>query len=58
MLEKLKGKRWTKICLWALLVALVLFVVITASVIKFQKDKLDRLNAENAEMERVLEDET
>ena len=57
MLSQEKKKKMTNILIWVLLAIAVAFVIITSSVIKYKKDKLEDLSRKNAQIEEKLKEE-
>ena len=57
-MEKEKKDKLMSISLWALLAVVILFVIITTSVIKTKQKYLDDLNDQNQELEDKLESQT
>ena len=56
-MEKAKKDKLVTISLWALLAVVVLFVIITTSVIKTRKQYLEDLTNKNQQIEDKLPDE-
>ena len=56
-MEKEKKSKLINISLWALLGVMVLFVIISSSIIKFKQDHLNDLSDKNTQIEDKLKDE-